>query len=115
MLIAVVFPKHWDQVYNGSSNNRSELEFRPDEIREAFIQSIRNGTLYHRYCFCFFIDGLDEYQETHQDDFKTIVELLRKWTEIAPEYVKFCGSTMYFLMDFRQTEGSRFKISRDQT
>ncbi|KAE8333757.1 hypothetical protein BDV39DRAFT_198669 [Aspergillus sergii] len=92
-LITVVFPKHWDQVYGGPSNVPSEIEFQPFEIREAFRRSIKDGALYHRSRFCFFIDGLDEYQETHQDDYKTMVELLWSWTDIAPEGVKICVSS----------------------
>ncbi|EIT75163.1 hypothetical protein AO1008_07790 [Aspergillus oryzae 100-8] len=92
-LITVVFPKHWDQVYGGPFSVPSKLEFQPNEIREAFRRSIEDGALYHKCRFCFFIDGLDEYQETNQDDFKTMVEMLWSWTDIAPEGVKICVSS----------------------
>lgn len=49
-------------------------------------------TLYERHCFCFFINGLDEYQETVQKDNKEMVTLLTSWASCASRGVKLCVS-----------------------
>lgn len=64
------------------------------DIRRAFarlIQSTDRADASH--CFCFFIDGLDEYQETAQNDLKEMVQLLTSWTVAAPRHVKLCVSS----------------------
>jgi hypothetical protein len=62
-------------------------------IRTAFARLIKNASLDVKHCYCFFIDGLDEYQETAQSDLKELVNLLTGWTTAAPRQVKLCVSS----------------------
>lgn len=70
-----------------------DLHLQNDETRTAFSRLIEHRNLYEKHCFCFFIDGLDEYEETRQEDYKAMVELLCSWTTAAPEDVKICVSS----------------------
>jgi hypothetical protein len=72
---------------------KTELDLGHKEIKVAFTRLIRNRNLYEKHRFCFFIDGLDEYEETHQEDYKAMVEQLCSWTVTAPEDVKICVSS----------------------
>jgi hypothetical protein len=70
-----------------------KLPLSNKDIREAFSRLISDPKLYTNHCFCFFIDGLDEYEGTHQEDPKTLVDLLGSWTNLAPTTVKICVSS----------------------
>lgn len=63
------------------------------DIRTAFSRLIRITSHDDKKCFCFFIDGLDEYQETAQNDHKEMVGLLKGWTTAARRQVKLCVSS----------------------
>ena len=70
-----------------------KLPLSNKDIREAFSRLISDPNLHTNHCFCFFIDGLDEYEGTHQEDPKTLVDLLDSWTNLAPTTVKICISS----------------------
>jgi hypothetical protein len=89
-LIPVVLPGLWEETKSAPWQVKTELY---KEIRAAFSRLIRNRNLYRKHCFCFFIDGLDEYEETTQEDYTSMVELLCGWTTAAPEDVKICVSS----------------------
>lgn len=48
-----------------------------------------------RYCFCFFIDGLDEWEEQDKINFDNtdMVHELTKWTECDARNIKICASS----------------------
>ena len=69
------------------------LRILDEEIQGAFTKLIRSRYVSETHCFCFFIDGLDEFHETVQDDHKAITELLCQWTSSAPKMVKLCVSS----------------------
>ena len=92
-LIPEVLPKYWNQMKSMPWQVQTELHLPAPEIRAAFGHLIERRSLYKKHCFCFFIDGLDEYEETYQEDCKSMVELLRSWTEFAPADVKICVSS----------------------
>ena len=71
----------------------TDIDLRSDEIRKAFSRLIANRNLYKTHRFCFFIDGLDEYEETRQEDYKDMVSLLCSWADAAPQAVKICVSS----------------------
>lgn len=69
------------------------LDLRESLIREAFNQLVTNKRGPYSRCFCFFIDGLDEYQATAQYDYKDVVQLLCRWTDASPQNIKLCVSS----------------------
>jgi hypothetical protein len=92
-LIPEVLPKYWNQMKSTPWQVQTELHLPDPEIRAAFGRLIERRSLYKKHCFCFFIDGLDEYEGTYQEDYKAVVELLCSWTEFAPADVKICVSS----------------------
>lgn len=88
-----VFPELWDQVKLLPWQVQTELTLSKTEIQAAFAQLIKNRQLYQDLCFCFFIDGLDEYVGTHEEDHLHMIQLLCDWTKAAPEGVKICVSS----------------------
>jgi len=92
-LIPEVLPKYWNQMKSMPWQVQTELHLPAPEIWAAFDRLIERRSLYKKHCFCFFIDGLDEYEGTYQEDCKAMVELLRSWTEFAPADVKICVSS----------------------
>jgi hypothetical protein len=92
-LIQQILPDYWIQIKATPWQVQSKLPLTDKDIREAFFRLISEPTLYTNHCFCFFIDGLDEYEGTYQEDTKTLVELLNSWTRRAPTAVKICVSS----------------------
>lgn len=92
-LIPEVLPKYWNQIKSMPWQVQTELHLPAPEIRAAFGRLIERRSLYKKHCFCFFIDSLDEYEGTYQEDCKAMVELLCSWTEFAPADVKICVSS----------------------
>lgn len=76
-----------------STQMGADLHLGNNEIREAFGRLVEHPNLYKKHRFCFFIDGLDEYEETRQMDYKAVVDLLWGWTKAAPNDVKVCVSS----------------------
>ena len=92
-LIPVVLPEQWAQVKSMPWQTQTDVRFRKEQIRNAFIRMIEHRDYLVKHCFCFFIDGLDEYEETIQEDYLDMVKLLSGWTAAAPEAVKICVSS----------------------
>lgn len=49
--------------------------------------------LYSTRRLCIFIDGLDEYVETEEYDYRALVDLLKKWVELSDGNLKLCLSS----------------------
>ncbi len=63
-------------------------------VRSAFSRILEcTTTLFKNSRLFLFIDGLDEYEETLEDDFKDMVQLLLGWTQTTPHAVKLCVSS----------------------
>jgi hypothetical protein len=95
-LASSVFPRQWSQVEALPWQAPVELHLDGDEIREAFTRLMENRNLPERRCFCFFIDGLDEFQETREEGYKELTQLLSSWTRTAPGDLKLCVSSREF-------------------
>ncbi|KAK3370904.1 hypothetical protein B0T24DRAFT_658032 [Lasiosphaeria ovina] len=75
-------------------HDESPISIPPSVILLAFNQLVsRNTTLRDSHCFCFLIDGLDEYAETAQHDRRHMVDLLNNWRKASPGAVKLCASS----------------------
>ncbi len=92
-LIPEVMPDMWKEARAALWQVQTDLLLREKDVRSAFGRFIGNTAMDTKHCFCFFIDGLDEYQETTQNDVKELVKLLTSWTTTAPRYVKLCVSS----------------------
>lgn len=84
-----MLPDLWEKVKCLPWQVKAELQLSPNVIRSAFTRLIAEKQLYQNHCFCYFIDGLDEYEE-RREDYKDLVKLLLGWT--SPD-VKICVSS----------------------
>ena len=92
-IVPLVLPDHWRTLKSTPWQVMRDIPISNREIRDAFTRAVSNTSLYRNHCFCFFIDGLDEYEGSHQDDARTLVDLLISWTTAAPDGIKLCVSS----------------------
>jgi hypothetical protein len=74
-------------------HSAEEIRFRDKDIRQAFQKLIQYTEIYETHRFCFFIDGLDEFEETRQISKKHVVDLLKSWISFSKGGVKLCVSS----------------------
>jgi hypothetical protein len=91
-LIPSVLPSQWKELGSTPWQVPTELQSDKNEIRRAFSRLMEQRDLYKNHSFCYFIDGLDEYEETHQDDYRVMADLLRSWV-LTTSHVKLCVSS----------------------
>jgi hypothetical protein len=102
-LIADVLPDQWRTMalQPGSMSFESDL-FRPLKIKEAFEKLMQLPVQSENFAFCFFIDGLDEY-EADPFEHKVLARHLRDWS--IRNNIKMCVSSrpeIEYLDIFRQ-------------
>ena len=108
-----IFPEYWERIKSAPWQVQPNLSISDKDIRRAFSRIISDPSLYTNHCFCFFIDGLDEYEGTHQEDPKTMVDMLSNWTKNAPTTVKICVSSRehnLFMNSFSENQRIRLHI-----
>ncbi|KIW81158.1 hypothetical protein Z517_04181 [Fonsecaea pedrosoi CBS 271.37] len=92
-LIPHVLPGLWAQAESSSWQADMKLDLGKLEARAAVSSLITLRNLYKEHCFCFFVDGLDEFEKSPQDGYGDLIRLLGSWSEAAPEAVKICVSS----------------------
>jgi hypothetical protein len=89
-LIPEVFPQQWQTLKTMNGDDRLfSNEFRKSKVAEAF-RILVSKRLDPQYRFCFFIDGLDEYQGDTYEHWK-LAEMLSDWT--SGDGIKICASS----------------------
>ncbi|KAK4451173.1 hypothetical protein QBC34DRAFT_58748 [Podospora aff. communis PSN243] len=93
-LIPYILPEMWQEART-SSLPQFKRDFRvlQKEVKSGFARLISDPHIHKDYAFCFFIDGLDEYEESFQDDTKFLVDQLCAWTAASRTGVKLCVSS----------------------
>ncbi|KAH8712227.1 hypothetical protein GQ44DRAFT_776099 [Phaeosphaeriaceae sp. PMI808] len=92
-LIASIFPGQYQKLITCPWQVQQDSQFNDEEIHEAVRKVFDQEDTYNAYVFCFFIDGLDEYEETLQNDYKVLVRTLKEWVHISGGGVKICVSS----------------------
>lgn len=69
-----------------------DSELTGSQAQRALEQILTSTDLYCKYRFCIFIDGLDEFLETDQQDYIDLTQILRNWAE-SSDGVKLCVSS----------------------
>ncbi|KAJ9243357.1 hypothetical protein DTO169E5_2939 [Paecilomyces variotii] len=92
-LIQYVLYKAWTKAAATPWQMQSAGETSDSEILEGFNRLTELGPVNEQHCFCFFIDGLDEFEETTQYDHRDLVKQMCKWSEVSSGYVKLCVSS----------------------
>ena len=92
-LIPQLLPDTWAVAIVAPWQTQTAIDISEREVWTALTRLIQHQTLTPNYCFCFFIDGLDEFEETTQYDYRAVAELLCSWSDEAPESIKLCISS----------------------
>lgn len=90
-LIPELFPDQWQRTSTAATNSSLDSEmFRAPVIKKAFDRLMKTPLSSDRGAFCFFIDGLDEY-DAHAYDHKQLVVQLCGWAKQSN--IKLCVSS----------------------
>jgi hypothetical protein len=92
-LVASIFPAQWNELINCPWHVQPDMHFNDDEIRAAITELFHQEQTYDKYAFCLFIDSLDEYEETLQDDYKVLIRILEEWVQLSCGRLKICVSS----------------------
>lgn len=88
----LVFPQYWDPSKETLWQADAGLKIPKLAIFEAFETVVGSTELLKDHCFCFFIDGLDEFDDSGMSHTK-LVKLFKTWAEDNPTNVKICVSS----------------------
>ncbi|KAK4197680.1 hypothetical protein QBC40DRAFT_206486 [Triangularia verruculosa] len=90
-LASEVMPCHWRKAlgYRWINDGVGAIEIN-DHDAEMALQKLMCDEKYSNYCFCVFIDALDEYQDSERSDQTDLVNLLHKWAPTTRPNVKLC-------------------------
>jgi len=92
-LIEDVLPGLWKRAGEIPWYDRSLVGISEKEVRDAFGQlMLHNSRFRESHCFCFFIDGLDEYDEAEYV-WRDMTNILNDWHDESPGTVKLCISS----------------------
>ncbi|KAM7190183.1 hypothetical protein V8F20_009805 [Naviculisporaceae sp. PSN 640] len=91
-LIPQVFPHHWTQLEDMSLYIPGDL-FTATDFKKAFDTLTDHG-VFPNHRFCFFIDGLDEYDGA-SEDYQLLAKNLQRWS--SGRDVKICASSRPYL------------------
>ncbi|KAI1084636.1 hypothetical protein F5B20DRAFT_575956 [Whalleya microplaca] len=91
-LIPEIFPQQWEKLSTVSADLVYETGlFSPPKIKQAFELLMRGSSpKLSNFCFCLFIDGLDEYQGSTYDR-REFAQQLRDWARMPN--IKICVSS----------------------
>jgi len=92
-LIPRILPGLWKIVMSGRSSELPDPKIHHKDVEAGFARLISDPKLYENHSFCFFIDGLDEFEGSYQEDAKLLMQQLCSWTTNAPDNVKLCVSS----------------------
>ncbi|KAF5561824.1 hypothetical protein FPHYL_5955 [Fusarium phyllophilum] len=92
-LIPSIFPRAWREARESSWTTHMRIKPSREDISEAFELLLSSESICANHSFCFFVDGLDEYQTRTQDDHMDLVKRLESWTAAFPSNVKLCVSS----------------------
>lgn len=109
--ISKVWPGQWAQAKSAPWLVPKNIEVSERDVVQAFSRVIESYDMLQSHCFAFFIDGLDEFQSTVQDDHRDLVRLLCQWAASPSGNVKICVSSReypVFMDGFTPTLRIRF-------
>jgi hypothetical protein len=99
-----LFPKQWAPK-KGSARTELHVELGDTEISDAFEILMKGKEILSEFRLCFFIDGLDEFEEDYKlqsETQATLAAKLNKWTANSNGQVKMCVSSRP-LLEFTRT------------
>ena len=64
-----------------------------DDVLRGLETISKDTTVKETYRFCFFLDALDELEDTLEHDYRFLVVILLPWTRMSPGSFKLCVSS----------------------
>jgi len=94
-IIESIFPRHWNPEAYNFGELTPRINIGNDEAMEALSLLIQESHTYTKtHCFCFFIDGLDEFDDNHGSrGYGALVNSLHEWIRTSAGAVKLCVSS----------------------
>ncbi|CAG9971411.1 unnamed protein product [Clonostachys byssicola] len=92
-LIPDAMPEYWKMVQQIPIAVDPDIEIPPIAVENALFTLIQNENIIKHHCFCFFIDGLDEFLGSDQQDYTSLANLLTRWVENSNGNLKICVSS----------------------
>jgi hypothetical protein len=91
-IIPDIFPQHWDPARYDAWGHGPVVALENDEILQAFHRLVAAQEIYENYRYCFFIDGLDEFDESLQTHTR-LINSLWSWVKTSQGHLKICVSS----------------------
>ncbi|KAH0419561.1 hypothetical protein CcaCcLH18_14354 [Colletotrichum camelliae] len=93
-LLPSVFGSRWNEALAMPWQTQRTMVITDQECIDALERLIINfNGATSSYRFCFFIDGLDELQETPHFSFRDLSQVIKRWAQKSGGNVKFCVSS----------------------
>lgn len=92
-LARLLFPHLWLPTEASDTSQPEIVELSEDDIVKAFILLTDGGIVFDEYRFCFFIDGLDEFEDSRGYTQSQLMQHLQRWTSNPSRNVKLCVSS----------------------
>ncbi|RMJ18030.1 hypothetical protein CDV36_002335 [Fusarium kuroshium] len=92
-LIPDTLPEYWCLAEQSPWQIRTKFNIPASTIKSALKKVISDERLYQDHRFCFFIDGLDEYEGTDGQDPTYLATLLNNWVNDSHGCLKLCVSS----------------------
>uniref|UniRef100_A0A8H7N9S1 Nephrocystin 3-like N-terminal domain-containing protein n=1 Tax=Bionectria ochroleuca TaxID=29856 RepID=A0A8H7N9S1_BIOOC len=92
-LIPDAMPKYWEMVQQIPIVADPDIEIPPIAVENALFSLIQDQNVIKDHCFCFFIDGLDEFLGSDQQDYTSLANLLTRWVDNSNGSLKICVSS----------------------
>lgn len=86
-------PTYWEMVQQIPIVVDSDFEIPPIAVEDALLSLIQDQNIIEDHCFCFFIDGLDEFLGSDQQDYTSLANLLTRWVDNSNGSLKICVSS----------------------
>ncbi|KAF1850369.1 uncharacterized protein K460DRAFT_14642 [Cucurbitaria berberidis CBS 394.84] len=91
-LIPLVFPGAWDRIRR-SEIPTGDVEISDEAVSRGFNIFLEQRNICKSHRFCFFIDALDEFESTTQQDYVDMITEFRRWTSCLSGDIKLCVSS----------------------
>ncbi|KAH8759765.1 hypothetical protein BGZ57DRAFT_614955 [Hyaloscypha finlandica] len=113
--IPEVFKEFWQpSEYSVWGTNPPSLALGSREIMNAFNRLMNNENVFADHRFCFFIDGLDEFEETYQT-YTALLNSLSDWMRLSQGCVKICVSSRELPIFLQRLDGRQRMRLQDLT
>ena len=100
-----VLPGYWTRLLLLDWRASPVISIANEEVERAFDILLQSQDLYHSHKICFFVDGLDEFDDA-ENDLEDLVMRLKSWPDASMNGIKLCVSS-------REVNAVRFRLPQE--